>query len=150
MSQARLNKMLKGLESFRDNIQATIKKCVETNEHFIVEIVSEDQLYEQGVNSKGVKIADYRPYRPYTVEVKLMKGQKVSEVTLRDEGEFAASFFVMASEDEFYIDASDWKKAKLIEKYSRFILGLTDENKKDVAVSYVLPGLRKELINKTR
>lgn len=120
---------------------AYIKEAIEDNEAFIVDINSEEQLFEKGITSTGVSIADYAPYSPVTVEIKQMKGQPVNRVTLRDEGDFHASFAIKATDEEFEIVANDWKVKDLTLYYGDEILGLTDENILVVAREFVYPAL---------
>lgn len=118
-----------------------IKHAIEENEAFIVELNSEDQLYERGITSTGVSIADYAPYSETTVEIKLQKGQPVNRVTLRDEGDFHTSFYLEIMEEEFEIRANDWKIKDLTRYYGDEIMGLTDENIMVVARDFVYPEL---------
>lgn len=118
-----------------------IKDIVEENEAFIVELNSEEQLFEKGITSTGVSIADYAPYSEVTVEIKRQKGQPVNRVTLRDEGDFHASFAIKADNEQFEIVANDWKVKDLTLYYGDEILGLTDDNIVVVARDFVYPEL---------
>lgn len=121
-----------------------IEKIILENETFIVNMNSEDQLFEKGINSLGISIDDYAPYSDYTIEIKRMKGQPTNRVTLRDEGDFENSFFLEVNKEQFEIKASDAKTQKLIRHYGSEILGLTTENIKDLIKSYIFPGLIEE------
>ncbi len=66
-------------------------------------------------------------------------------MTLRDEGDFHFSLFIDFLPDGFQIKALDWKSGFLVSQYGESILGLTDENFKDLAVNYVAPELIKIL-----
>ena len=81
------------------------------------------------------------PYTPKTIELKEIKGQPTNRVTLRDTGDFYASFKIITEPDKFTIIATDYKTDGLIRKYGRQILGLTDENAQGLAHGYLLPGL---------
>lgn len=118
-----------------------VRSIVEDNDAWIVDMNAEGQLYEEGRNSLGVDIMDYMPYTPYTIEIKRMKGQPTDRVTLRDTGDFESSFYITTNATEFEICASDAKTAKLIKKYGREILGLTDENIERLIEDYIRPGL---------
>mgnify|MGYP004542478011 FL=1 len=113
---------------------------------FIIDANSEEQLYEQGVNSMGVSIMDYAPYSPMTIAIKEELGQPTNRVTLRDEGDFESSFYLEVNDKQFEIKASDFKTEKLIKKYGRQILGLTDENITELIWAYIYP----DLIQKTK
>lgn len=133
---ARVQEFERGLSSGQ-----YLMEIVEDNEPYICDMNSEQQLFEQGVNRLGVSIMDYQPYRPLTIEYKRAKGQPYNRVTLRDTGDFHASFYVEATADKFEIKASDSKTPDLVKKYGKQILGLTDENKNELTWEYIYPDL---------
>jgi len=118
-----------------------IADIIMENEAYIVDMNAEEQLYEQGVNRLGVEIADYAPYSPLTIEIKEAKGQPTNRVTLHDEGDFAASFYLDVGDTQFEIKAADFKTEGLVKKYGRQILGLTDENIAKVIWQFIYPDL---------
>lgn len=120
-------------------IEATLRD----NEEIIIDMNVEDQLYEQGIDRFGRSISDYAPYSPITIELKKLKGQPTARVTLRDEGDFHASFYIDFKADGFEIKASNWKTDMLIKGYGEGILGLTDDNFKDLARNYIQPEIIK-------
>lgn len=136
---------IEALTAFKEKIFSFTKDIVLDNEHIIADMNARVQLYEQGINSEGDKIADYAPYRPVTVQIKLMKGQPTNRVTLYDEGDFHASFRVIASDISFLIDATDYKTEKLLDKYGEQILGLTDDNLNELVWEYIYPELMNNL-----
>jgi hypothetical protein len=107
---------------------------------------SQVQLYEQGVNRLGVSIMDYQPYTETTIAIKKEKGQPYDRVTLRDTGDFHASFYITTTDKDFEIKASDSKTQGLKKKYGNQILGLTEEHVAEVAAEYVYPALLDKLI----
>lgn len=132
---------IKALEFFEEHLCDFMHLTVTDNEHVIVDMNARVQLYEQGVINDGTPIAEYRPYRPVTVQIKLMKGQPTNRVTLYDEGDFHASFRVISNNISFFIDATDVKTEELIKKYSEQIFGLTDENLNELIWEYIYPDL---------
>lgn len=122
------------------------KEIIEKNEAEICDLNSNDQLFQKGQNALGVDIMDYMPYAPLTVRIKEMKNQPWDRVTLKDTGDFHASFVLRADNDGFEIDATDWKRDELVDKYGKQIFGLNDENKSYVAREILLP----ELIERIR
>ena len=118
-----------------------IKEIILDDEPFIVDMNAESQLFDEGINRLGVSIMDYEPYSPVTIEIKKAKGQPYNRVTLHDEGDFAASFFIEADDKQFEIKASDFKTEDLVKRYGRQILGLTDENKNVLRWEYVYPDI---------
>lgn len=137
----RLKELIARLKSFENEIKDAIETAIAENEEIIVEMNTEDQLFEQGIDRFGREIAQYAPYSPITIEIKKLKGQPTGRVTLRDEGDFHASFFIEFGPDGFEIKASDWKTDMLVKGYGEGILGLTDENFKDLADNYVAPAI---------
>lgn len=84
-----------------------------------------DQL-EKGIEATGNPVSP--PYRPLTISIKQQKGQPTDRVTLKDEGDFHDSFFLVLNQTSFAIYAKDEKTARIERKYGRDIFGLTDEN----------------------
>lgn len=141
-----ISNLLTRVEDFNENLSSGVllQNIIIDNEAFIVNMNAEEQLFDQGVNSLGVSIEDYAPYSPYTIEIKRQKGQPTNRVTLHDEGDFANSIFIDAGRDKFEIKAADSKTQSLIRKYGRQILGLTNENLKELIEKYILPEVIKE------
>lgn len=124
---------------------SVLSAIVRKYEAEICDMNAQDQLYEQGVNNLGVSIADYKPYTPHTIAIKQVKGQPTNRVTLRDEGDFHRSFYLDINNQGFEIKASDDKTDDLKRKYGRQILGLTDENKAQLAHEYIKPELLEKM-----
>ncbi|QEA10465.1 hypothetical protein BARC2635_0053 [Bacteroides phage Barc2635] len=113
------------------------KKIVRDNDNILIDMNAQDQLYAKGVNRLGVRIDEYQPYRPLTIQVKIEKRQPYNRVTLKDTGEFYDSFYVETAEDRFYIKASDEKTNWLIKKYGAEIFGLTSDSLAEFINDYV-------------
>lgn len=113
------------------------KKIVRDNDNILIDMNAQDQLYAKGVNRLGVRIDEYQPYRPLTIQVKIEKRQPYDRVTLKDIGEFYDSFYVETAEDRFYIKASDEKTNWLIKKYGAEIFGLTNDSLAEFINDYV-------------
>lgn len=147
---AAIRKKRDSLADYQAYMNKFIQEIILDNEAVIVELNSEEQLYEQGINSYGVKISDYQPYTEVTIEWKRLKGQPTDRVTLTDTEDFRNSFTIRLTPTYFEIIAGDWKVQELKKKYGSEILGLTDENILEISHNYVLPELRKILINYLR
>lgn len=141
---------MKLIEDLRDRVKAFndkltsgtyIRAIIEENDGYIIDMNAEQQLYEQGVNTYGVKIMDYKPYQPLTIRIKREKGQPIDRVTLRDTGDFQSSFYLEVGNEQFEIKANDWKTDDLIKKYGREILGLTDENLSELIWDFIYPDI---------
>ena len=141
----RLAYLIQRLKSLESEIFDAARKTLEENKEIILDMNSEDQLFEKGINREGVEIASFAPYSPVTIQIKREKGQPTNRVTLRDEGDFHYSFFIEFTDDGFEIKASDWKARNLVANYGETILGLTNENFRDLAVNYVAPEILKIL-----
>lgn len=113
------------------------KKIVRDNDNILIDMNAQGQLYAKGVNRLGVRIDEYQPYRPLTIQVKIEKRQPYDRVTLKDTGEFYDSFYVETAEDRFYIKASDEKTNWLIKKYGAEIFGLTNDSLAEFINDYV-------------
>jgi len=94
----------------------------------IIRLNTEDQLYEDGVDSLNKKLGDYSPY---TINLKRLKGQKTSHITLKDTGAFYNSFRITVSSTGITIIADDSSKydIPLTDDFGIDVLGLTQDNK---------------------
>jgi len=95
----------------------------------IIRMNTQDQLFEQGIDSLGRSLGDYSPF---TIQIKKSKRQRVDHITLYNEGDFYNSFTVTVNEQYFEIDADDSSKydVPLFEVYGVDVLGLTEESMK--------------------
>ena len=123
-----IRNLLNSLIDFSDSLPDFIEEAVRNREAEIVEVITWMQLYNQGINGRGRKIMEYAPYRPITIRIKRKKGQPTNRVTLRDTMDFHDSVYVVFDSEGFYVVAEDGKTDKLIDKYGKDILRLTDEN----------------------
>jgi hypothetical protein len=99
----------------------------EVKEH-IIQMNTEDQLEEDGFYSDGIKTDDYSPF---TVSLKINKGQRYDHMTFKDTGKFYDSWTIDVDKNGLEIDADGNVEAgkNLFDMYSENILGLTEENK---------------------
>lgn len=134
------------VRAFNERLEsgALIRKVIEDNDAEICDMNAQEQLYEQGINRLGVDISDYAPYSPITIEIKKSKGQPTNRVTLRDEGDFHSSFYVVATDTSFEVKAKDAKAEHLLSKYGSQILGLTRENLMTLVHEYIYPNLLRD------
>ena len=89
----------------------------------ITEYITEVQLFKEGVDGLGDKLEQYTPF---TISEKKKKGQKFSNTTLKDTGQFYNSFKVVANAGgEVKIVANDIHD--LTKKYGINILTLSDD-----------------------
>lgn len=142
-----IENLLSRVQNFEANINKYIREEIEDIEPFICDMNAQNQLYELGVNSDNKKIADYAPYTSTTIAIKRLKGQPTNRVTLRDSGDFHASFFLDIDDYKFFIDATDDKVNKLAFKYGENIFGLTDSNINELTWEYIYPMLLDKIKN---
>lgn len=102
---------------------------------WILDLVRQDQLFDKGIDEDGDVIGYYSEF------TEMMNPEKVAgtHYTLKDTGEFFASFEIRVFPTYFEIDAnpiktnSQGETENLFYKYSESILGLTDESKEKLA-----------------
>lgn len=144
-----IDQLLQRIQTFDAGLNdgTYMSEIIKEYEPEICDMNSENQLFEEGVNRVGVSIMDYMPYTPKTIELKEIKGQPTDRVTLRDTGDFHASFHLIIESDKFTITADDYKTEGLIRKYGRQILGLTDLNAEELTHEYILPSLLSKAVD---
>lgn len=143
----KLAQLIDRLKFFQQHLLKIVEDVVKENEHIILDMNSEEQLFEQGINRDGDSIDSYMPYTSVTLSIKKEKGQPTGRVTLRDSGDFHHSFYIEYGEDGFEIDADDMKTASLIKKYGDKILGLTDDNLEGFTNDYLKPEIQNAFKN---
>lgn len=133
-------KRVAAFDPYKEAILAAVPAKAE-----IIDFNVEDQLYEQGIGSRGKSIGAYQPYTIERKEIKSALGVgdgKISNVTLRDAGDFHSSFDVEFRDTEFEIIARDPKTAKLQQNWGEDILGLTEQNLQKVKDDYIRPNMQ--------
>lgn len=108
------------------------------NEHEINDLIirlntegeTTSQLFELGIDSRGVELEDIGGnYSPVTIQIKLSKGQKVDNITLKDTGKYYDSHTVSAQSVGFVFESDPFKDDNnLFEEWGEDILGLFDPN----------------------
>ena len=107
-----------------------------------------DQLFEQGINAKGVSLGEYAVSTilgTARFKGKIEKGQPTDRVTLKDTGDFYNSFDIDFNNDGFEIIATE--KEFLLDKY-KGILGLTTDNLEEAIQyirGYIIQEIKKEV-----
>lgn len=124
----RIDLMLNRAKKLSDN-SAWIFSVDREVQNEIIRINTEEQLYEEGVDSLGRSLGDYSVF---TIQEKRSKGQRYDHVTLKDTGDFYDSFTVRVTNDGWTQDADDSSKydEPLFEVWGIDVLGITDENMK--------------------
>lgn len=138
-----IDSLIEKLETFQREVDELVLATVEENKELVLDMNTETQLFEQGINSKGEKINP--PYTPYTVKIKRILGQPTNRVTLRNEGDFHSKFYLKRAANEIEISSTDEKTEALVDKYGKEIFGLTRENLEELSEHYIKPALEKKL-----
>lgn len=140
-----LKNLVHRLRKFKDVLDQEIKNEILKYEDVIISMVTEQQLYEQGIEGRGIKISSYQPYSQRTIKRKQKKGQPTDRVTLRDTGEFYASLHVEFDGKGFYVTSTDDKAEYLLKRYGKTIFRLTNENLNILIREYIRPELHERL-----
>ena len=119
---ASIRNLVYRLRKFKDILSEELKDEIMKHEDIIVQMVAKDQLYEQGVEGRGISIMSYQPYTARTIKIKQKKGQPYDRVTLRDTGEFHDSLHVEFDDEGFYVTSTDDKAKYLLARYGKTIL----------------------------
>lgn len=124
-------------ENIDEVVNDLVMSLLRDREKLIIQL-NVDQLYS-GIDNDGDKITP--PYKPSTVKRKRRKGQPVDRVTTRDKGDHHESIFVKYGNNEFELDAEDFKKQYLVRKYGNKLYGLTEDS-----IEKISNDMRDELI----
>lgn len=107
--------------------------------------LNQKQLYEEGVDSKGVPTGEYSDatiYGTSNFEGKIEKGERYDHITLKDTGESYDSMKVEVEESTFSINGNF---PQSVETAFPDALGLTTESKKEL-----IPTVNEYLIDKIK
>lgn len=93
----------------------------------IIRLNTKKQLFEKGEDSLGVSLGEYSPF---TVQIKVEKGQRIDHITLSDTEEFYESFNVLPLLRGFRLTAKGDKGGgdNLFDDFGEEIVGLSEEN----------------------
>lgn len=126
-----------------DQIFRVLKQTIEDNDFFIIDAVTDKQLFDLGEDGKGNRLPGYTRT---TIRIKLSKNQPADRTTLKDSGKFHASFRVDAFNDRFEVKATD--ENNLIERYGIDILRITNDNLRDFLNMYFINNLKSYVSSK--
>lgn len=137
-----LTDLIDRIRAFEANLFSFIENAIKSDEAYILDM-NTFRLNDEGKDRFDKPIEP--PYTAFTVSIKTQKGQPTNRVTLKDEGDFHASFVIQYIDEGFKIWATDWKTKKLVEAYGDTIFGLTDANLQEVIDTAIKPYLLKEI-----
>jgi len=131
-----LQKRSKNLARNWSNLRS---ESIEKTKGQVLDIISEDQLFNKGIDGLGEKLSSYRS--PVYADFKaFLNPNKVTDLRLT--GDFVDSFTAKVNGDNILVGATDDKTFSLLFKYGQEVLLLTPENTKAYARGYVLPELQ--------
>lgn len=129
---------LANLKTAIDNIGGQESLIVNQNKEQILDYNRQDQLYKQGIDSKGKKL---KPYAFFTIQIKQLIGQPFDRTTLFYSGRFYNRFNFVFLKRTINIFSSDSKTTDLEKKYGKDIFGLTKDNKIKMETEVIKPKL---------
>lgn len=144
---ASIRNLIYRLRKYKDIIDTELKEEIMRNEEVIVRMIADEQLYEHGIEGRGIEIRSYAPYSSRTIKNKIKKGQPYDRVTLRDTGKFHASLKVVFDDNGFYVVSTDDKAEEILEKYGRTIFRLSNKNLSVLLNDYIRPSLKEKFKN---
>lgn len=137
--------LIDNLKDFERNYDQILIGLVKDREKEVIQMNTDQLFGGESADETGLSPR----YTPSTIERKRRRNQPYDRVTLRDEGDFHASFFVRYGEDFFELASDDQKRVYLERKYGERLYGLTPGNidrlTKDLKTDFVEAFRRKVL-----
>ncbi len=125
-----LDKEIQQLRKIQKSLNKEAAKIAVKYKTEILDYIREKQLFEKGIDGKGNKLLEYKPF---TVAIKRQKGQPTNRTTLEDTGSFYRGFdLIFTDQDAIGVFSRDEKTPELIEKYGADIFTFTSENIKEI------------------
>lgn len=96
-------------------------------QQFIISLNTNEQLGEDGIDSKGRSLGDYAPF---TVNFRRSKGLQVDHIDFKVTGDYWASWRITVKNDHFLIDVDQARFTELVNllRFSDEHVGLTEES----------------------
>ena len=122
--------MIGRLKKLKNDAGKILMVELEKNHYFfIINLVTDDQLYNRGVDNQGNKI--FPGYAKSTIAKKKKVGLPFDRVTLLQDGDFYNHMFLEFDDYFFTVGNDDPDTSKLTYLYNRYgvqVLGLTNDN----------------------
>ena len=128
MAQSKeMKALISQLEKIQDGINPIIKKAFNSKQAEVLKYNTEKQLFKKGERSDGLKLTP--AYADSTKSYKRKRGQRISNVTLKDSGDFYNSIRVYPADEEVEIKTDgSLNYSKFLEgRYGAEIYGLQDK-----------------------
>lgn len=138
-----IQKVRDTLREIEESIYSTLKDVINKESDVLVEILTQNQMFQKGEDGKGLSI--HPDYAQSTISIKLTKSQPTDRVTLKDSGDFYKSINIVAESDKFIIEAPIEYSKFLTAKYGQDILRIQDMEMKEFFMKFVRPELEKNI-----
>ena len=146
-----IDKKIKELQTLSKNLKKFVGESALRHHNFIEDAITEDQLYNQGIDGLGRSLGDYAPFTKEfkrTIAGQLGRDTRVDHITLRDTGDFHNSIKVSLERDGIKINSEPQKDdTNLLDEFGEEILCLTDENLEEFIQQFLKDDLRKDISN---
>lgn len=124
------NKEIEQIRAIQRGLNKEAERIAVKYKEQILDYIREKQLFEQGIDGKGEKLLEYKPF---TIAVKSQKGQPTNRVTLEDTGSFYRGFdLIFTDQNAIGVFSRDEKTPELIEKYGADIFTFTTNNIEEI------------------
>lgn len=138
-------KQIEFIESLPGEIFRILKETIEENDFFLTNAITEKQLFEEGIDGKGNRLPGYVRT---TIRIKISKGQPADRTTLRDTGDYHASFTIDAYDDRFEVKTNVDYDKYIVGRYGEDIMRVTIQNMREFLETYYKPNLIRYVNNK--
>lgn len=140
-----IDKKIKEIEQIRRDLPKQARLIANKFKTEILDYIREKQLFEKGIDGKGSKLLDYKPF---TIAIKRQKGQPTNRTTLFDTGSFFSGFdLVFTDQNAIGVFSRDEKTPDLIDKYGADIFTFTVNNIKEIDTKIFEENLIKWILN---
>lgn len=142
----KLEQRIKILKKFRRDLNKTYARIIKTNEDSWVLLLSDDQMYNKGIDGNNKPLGNYTPY---SLSIKQENGQRTDHITLRDTKEFHDSIALKLSGNKIETIAPGAQKedTNLLDEFGEDIIKLTPKNKQKIIDNIYIPAFRQIMKN---
>ncbi|MGR3177516.1 MAG: hypothetical protein ACUZ8E_05630 [Candidatus Anammoxibacter sp.] len=120
------------LKQIKKNLNRFIGESALRHSNIIEDFITEDQLFERGIDGLGKSLGQYSPFTKQfkdTIAGRLGRNTRSDHITLRDTGDFHRSIKVKLQRDGIKIESDPIKEdTNLLTEFGEEILFLTEEN----------------------
>jgi hypothetical protein len=129
------------------NLMKELEHTIQSFDFVLKDYVINKQLFRQGIDGDGVKLPGYKRT---TIRYKIAKGDPTDRTTLRDDGDFYRHIEVTATTQYFVVSSDVPYDDKIIKRYGKGVLKITNENMREFMDAYFLPNLKEYVSDKMK